>query len=386
MTRQVLGHRIPALASSVLVLLVSILFVVTAAFAQAVGEKFSDVEPELANFIDAAYIAQAAMFSGISAIDNSPETADARNEFAGSLQMRANMSMAQMMAMMAMMRTDSGMQMPGPFDEQESAVSSEMMGLLRTRPLRRDIEAAYEDSSLPSQVVEVIRRGRSFESRIYEIFADSSVRDKTAALADAVATYVSAGLSVPARPKPASLLLDHPYAGAFVDGYPKLSSVLWSTQWLRLATIEAMILQEQDTYYWGSLETVRERFESKIVDSTRSPLPVELPRAPAIAPTLFTLNAEAAIVLDNLSMFETVLADMLTYPNLDDKLALVDSLVDEFTNHAENFDPTIDYLISSLRGGIYNQGGPAIGELSQSERNRSRMEMGMQHAMIMGTP
>ena len=386
MTRQVLGHRIPALASSVLVLLVSIFFVVTAAFAQAVGEKFSDVEPELANFIDAAYIAQAAMFSGISAIDNSPETADARNEFAGSLQMRANMSMAQMMAMMAMMRTDTGMQMPGPFDEQESAVSSEMMGLLRTRPLRRDIEAAYEDSSLPIQAVEVIRRGRSFESRVYEIFADSSVSDKTAALADAVSTYVSAGLSVPAQPKPASLLLNHPYAGVFVDGYPKLSSVLWSTQWLRLATIEAMILQEQDTYYWGSLETVRERFESKIVDSTRSPLPVELPRAPAIAPTLFTLNAEAAIVLDNLSMFETVLADMLTYPNLDDKLALVDSLVDEFTNHAENFDPTIDYLISALRGGIYNQGGPAIGELSQSERNRSRMEMGMQHAMIMGTP
>ena len=386
MTRQVLGHRMPALASSVLVSLVSILFVVTAAFAQAVGEKFSDVEPELANFIDAAYIAQAAMFSGISAIDNSPATADARNEFARSLQMRANMSMAQMMAMMAMMRTDTGMQMPGPFDEQESSVSSEMMGLLRTRPLRRDIEAAYEASSLPSQAVEVIRRGRLFESRIYEIFADSSVSDKTAALVDAVAMYVSAGLSVPAQPKPARLLLDHPYAGVFVDAYPKLSSVLWATQWLRLATIEAMILQEQDTYYWGSLETVRERFESKIVDSARSPLPVELPRAPAIAPTLFTLNAGASIVLDNLSMFETVLADILTYPNLEDKSALVDLLVEEFTNHAGNFDPTIDYVVSALRGGIYNQGGPAIGELSKSERNQSRMEMGMQHAMIMGTP
>mgnify|MGYP003320457398 CR=1 FL=1 len=147
MTRQVLGHRMPALASSVLVSLVSILFVVTAAFAQAVGEKFSDVEPELANFIDAAYIAQAAMFSGISAIDNSPATADARNEFARSLQMRANMSMAQMMAMMAMMRTDTGMQMPGPFDEQESVVSSEMMGLLRTRPTRRDICLLYTSPS-----------------------------------------------------------------------------------------------------------------------------------------------------------------------------------------------------------------------------------------------
>ena len=85
-------------------------------------------------------------------------------------------------------------------------------------------------------------------------------------------------------------------------------------------------------------------------------------------------------------MFETVLADILTYPNLEDKSALVDLLVEEFTNHAGNFDPTIDYVVSALRGGIYNQGGPAIGELSQSERNQSRMEMGMQHAMIMGTP
>ena len=117
-----------------------------------------------------------------------------------------------------------------------------------------------------------------------------------------------------------------------------------------------------------------------------SPLPVELPMAPAIAPTLFTLNPEAAIILDNLNMFETVVADTFVYPNLRNKEFIVNSLVDEFTNHAENFDATIDYLVSALRGGIYNQGGPAIGELTQSERNRSRMEMGMQHAMIMSAP
>ena len=108
--------------------------------------------------------------------------------------------------------------------------------------------------------------------------------------------------------------------------------------------------------------------------------------APAIAPRLFSLSQETAIILDNLNMFETVVADILGYPNVENKAAVVDSLVDEFTNQAENFDPTIDYLASALRGGIYNQGGPALGELSQSERNRSRMEMGMRHSMIMSTP
>ena len=383
MTRQVLGYRIPTLASSLVFSLALAPCMVTALFAQAVGEKLGKAQPELAALIDAAYISQARMFAEIMAIDRSAASRDARNQFEQSLRMRADMSMAEMMAMM---KTHASMQMPGPYDESESRISREMMELLQTRHASAEVLDAYADSRLLEPVVQVIRLGRRLESQIYEILADNSISDKRAALDDAVQTYLSAGFSVPVRPKPASLLLDHPYAGAFAAGYPKLSSVLWSTKWLQLATIEALILQEQDPYYWGSLETVRERFQSKIQDSTRSPLPVELPMAPAIAPTLFTLNPEAAIVLDNLNMFETVVADVLTYPNLRNKAGVLSSLVDEFTNHAENFDPTIDYLVSALRGGIYNQGGPAIGELSHSERNRSRLEMGMQHSMIMSTP
>jgi hypothetical protein len=43
-------------------------------------------------------------------------------------------------------------------------------------------------------------------------------------------------------------------------------------------------------------------------------------------------------------------------------------------------------LLFALRGGIYNQGGPAVGELMQSERNRAREAMDMQHNMIMSSP
>ena len=46
----------------------------------------------------------------------------------------------------------------------------------------------------------------------------------------------------------------------------------------------------------------------------------------------------------------------------------------------------MSYLLSALRGGISNQGGPAIGELQGSERNRSREAMGMQHHMSMSGP
>ncbi len=375
--------RIPALASScVLSLLIS--FGGLAVSAQTIGEKFNEAQPELADLFDAVYISQAKMFEGIAAIDDSPAAREARDQFENSLRMRAEMSMAEMMATM---RMQADMSMPGPFNMWESPVRSEMMELLRTRQSSADILDAYRDSPLRMRAVEVIRRGRLFESRVYDLIADAAVSDKVAALGDAVGMYLASELSVPARPKASRLLFDHPHAGAFFNGYPGLSGLLWSTQWLQLAAIEAMIVPQEEDYR-GSVETVRARFQNKIVSDgqTRSPVPVELPMAPAIAPRLFSLSQETAIILDNLNMFETVVADVLSYPNVENKAAVADSLVDEFTNQAENFDPTIDYLASALRGGIYNQGGPALGELSQSERNRSRMEMGMRHSMIMSTP
>jgi hypothetical protein len=375
--------RISALASSgVLLLLIS--FGGPAVSAQTIGERFSEAQPELAGLFDAAYISQARMFEGIAAIGASPAARDARNQFESSLRMQASMSMAEMMAMINM-RT--GVNMSGPFDSWESEVRSKMTALLRTKPSSTEILGAYEGSPLPERAVEVIRIGRLFEDRVYEILADTAVMDKGTALEDVVKMYLSSGLSVPDRPKPANLLFDHPHAGAFLSGYPKLCGLLWSTQWLQLAAIEAMILPEQADDR-GSVAAVGERFQNKIVPDalTRSPVPVELPMAPAIAPGLFSLSQQTAIILDNLNMFETVVADILGYPNVENRAAIVDSLVDEFTNHAENFDPTIDYLASALRGGIYNQGGPALGELSQSERNQSRMEMGMGHSMIMATP
>ena len=149
-----------------------------------------------------------------------------------------------------------------------------------------------------------------------------------------------------------------------------------------------MIFEEQGSGYWGSVAEVEARFRSKLAHEEHrgSPVPVELPMAPTIAPTLYSLSPKTAIILDNVSMFKAIAADLIAFPNLGDRSSRLDALVESFTDHAGSVDPTIDYLISALRGGIFNQGGPAIGELQESERNRSRMEMGMQHSMIMSSP
>ena len=326
MSSQSPGRKTSVRASSLLLLLFLVLATVTGVFAQTTGRVFSAQESELAELFDAAYIAQAKMFEEISAIDSSPAMQAARNQFEQNLRMRANMSMAEMMALMHM---DASMMMPGPFDERESRFGAQMINLLAAQQSRSAVLDAYENSPLPRQVVEVLRQGRQFESRLYEILADHSVSDIRTALSDEVANYLSTELSLPAKPVPADFLLEHPHAGAFASGYPKLSGLLWATQWVQLATIEALLLQAQEVQYLGSVDTVRERFQGKMQGSL---LPAELPMTPAIAPTLFTLSPDAAVIIDNLNLLETMIADVLSYPNLENKNIATNALVAQFTN------------------------------------------------------
>jgi hypothetical protein len=119
---------------------------------------------------------------------------------------------------------------------------------------------------------------------------------------------------------------------------------------------------------------------------TMFPAPSEMPTVPAIAPQLYSQAPRAAIVIDNLNMFEVAVADILAYPNAENRQPAIESLITNFTDEERALTDIEQYLTSALRGGIFNQGGPAIGALDQSERNRSRARMGMKHQMIMSMP
>ena len=350
-----------------------------------------DALPELAGLFDAFDITQAGALDAIAEINSSPDTMDARMELAMHLEMLANMTMQEMMAMGGHSAGEMNMDMDNPFGELETGVRVALQEQLQQRHEPETAATAYQNSaSLDRHTAEIIERGRRFERRLFDIYLDDSISDKQAAVRAAVDDYMDDDIhSVASTPKNVGLLLTHDQAGAFQTGFPLLRGFLWSNQWLELAALEAVVLEHVDSNVSGGVSTAVERFWNKMGSAggmTMFPAPVELPMAPAIAPNLYSQSMAAAVIIDNLNVLETIVADIMSYPNLDNRAELITAYTGEFTNKSENLADSMDYLLFALRGGIYNQGGPAVGELMQSERNRSRSAMDMEHAMVMSQP
>ncbi len=356
-------------------------------------ETVRDAYPELADLFSAFDVTQAAALDAIAEINADPETMDARMELAMQLEMMANMTMQEMMAMGGHSAGEvaMSMDMANPYGERETAVRVALQEQLRQEFDPAEAAASFQNSaSIDRHTAEIFERGRRFESQLFAIYVDDSIGDKRAAVQDAVADYMTDDMhSVSSTPKNVSLLLTHPQASAFQSGFPLLRGFLWSNQWLQLAALEAVVLESVDSNVRGGVATTLERFWNKMGSAggmTMFPAPVELPMAPAIAPNLYSQSMEAAIILDNLNVLESIVTDIMAYPNLDNRDELITAVTADFTNKTENLTDSMNYLLFALRGGIYNQGGPAVGELMQSERNRSRSAMDMEHAMIMSQP
>ena len=360
------------------------------AFAQA-SDKIRIEYPALADLFNAFDITQAQTFEAIAAINAQPAYAATRVELREHMEMMKKMTMSEMM--------ESGMMSHGsmpmgaassPYPDLEVEARIKLLAVMRAKHTDEEASKAYVDNTAINRHASVVlRRGRNFENKLFEIFIDDGVIDKRVAVDAAIADYLSDDRhSVSTFPTESKYLVDHDQATGFQTAFPRLSGLMWTEQWLQLASLEAVILETLDTQFAHGMDTVMERFWNKIgTDGGMSmfPAPSELPMAPAIAPDLYTLSPDAAIILDNLNILETVLADILSYPNEVDREAKMDVAVALFTNKEADDSNPLDYLLFALRGGIYNQGGPAVGDLTRSERNRSRDAMNMQHAATKGT-
>ena len=355
--------------------------------------EIRDQYPEVADLFNAFDITQAQALEEIAAINADPATQQARNELQMNMNRRASMSMSEMMAA-GMMNHDGPMDMGmsnGPHHDLEVAARMRLLDLMRGKHSNEEAENAFENSSAISRhTAEVFKRGRNFEEALFTIYIDGDVDDKLAAVAVAIEDYLSDDQhSVAIVPKESDYLLSHDQANGLKTAFPLLRGFLWTHQWLQLAAMEAVILQGLDSQFDGGVDVALERFWNKVGSSggmTMFPAPSELPMAPAIAPDLYSQSPEAAIILDNLNLLETVIADILAFPNVENRDELMDQAITYFTGKDSNNAQSMDYLLFALRGGIYNQGGPAVGELMQSERNRARETMNMQHNMIMSSP
>lgn len=358
------------------------------AFAQA-GDKIRMQYPQLADLFNAFDVTQAQTFEAINSINAQPAYMQTRAQLREHMELMKKMTMSEMMASGMMNHGGETMSASSsPYPDMEVAARINLLAVMRAVHSDEEAAQAYADNAAITELTsQVLRRGRVFENTLFEIYIDENIGDKPAAVNAAIVDYLSDDhLSVASVPKESEFLVEHGQATGFKTAFPRLSALMWTQQWLQLASLEAVILQTLDTQFPHAVDTALERFWNKIgTDSGMSmyPAPSELPMAPAIAPDLYSQSPEAAIILDNLNILETVVADILSYPNEEGREAKMETAVALFTNKEIDDSRPREYLLFALRGGIYDQGGPVIGDLTRSERNRSRDAMGMTHSASM---
>jgi hypothetical protein len=166
-----------------------------------------------------------------------------------------------------------------------------------------------------------------------------------------------------------NIMYHYPFSTSFRRGYPKANGLVWASHWLQLALYEPLLLSRTPEQRRAGIDTTVMRFHAKL-DNAPAGFPVEMPTPPAIAPELVRLHPEVAAIFDNLHMLHDVVADILTDRSVPDRRAAIDEALANFTDPQFLASSEYNWIVMSLRHGIYNQGGPALGLLTRSERNR----------------
>lgn len=255
--------------------------------------------------------------------------------------------------------------------------------------MKRHIDARLPDASDPladagyaaigARGAGVIRRAHAFHREALAILATVDKSEWAAALDQAVDRYLADPAALPDVPKDMTILYDHPYT-SIVIGLPgapkkptsKLTGFIWASHWLQLAVAEPLVLADGDDARRRDLKVVADRFYRKL-SSGKPPhaFPTELPLAPAIAPELVTVHVRTAAILDNLNMMQAVLSDVLAHPKVINLRAALDEVIAQFTDRTQRIVDVDDWIRMALRHSIFEQGGPAIGVMTVSDRNGS---------------
>ena len=244
-------------------------------------------------------------------------------------------------------------------------------------PLDRLADAGY--AAVGARGAGVIRRAHALHREALAILATVEKSDRADALDQAVDRYLDDPAALPDVPKDMTILYDHPYTsiviglpGAPKKPTPKLKGFIWAAHWLQLAAAEPLALADGDEARRRDLKVVADRFHRKLsAGKPPNAFPTELPLAPAIAPELVTAHLRTAAVLDNLNMMQAVLADVLTHPKVTDVRAAVDEVIAQFTSRTYRVVDVDDWIKMALRHSIFEQGGPALGVMTASDRNGS---------------
>lgn len=276
--------------------------------------------------------------------------------------------------------------MLGPHRVFESRAIPGLLGVIRKTHNAEEVSTALADvGNLPPLAVETLQKGRQFIELVIEIYINPAYENKKEAVALAVESYLQDGQhSIASKPKSDDLLSDHPWAYSFKAGFPQLTGLTWASQWLKLGMLEVVVTEPDVAIRNQDIAYLLELYNEKIkrLHGSLVSLPSDIPTSPVIAPTFFQLHPDAAYIIDNLELLKVVIGDILAHPEVEDRGQQIELAVQNYTDKTSNFSDETDYLYYTLRGGIYNAGGPARGGLDRPDRNWSREQSENPHISI----
>lgn len=245
----------------------------------------------------------------------------------------------------------------------------------------RDLEAEKGYEALGARGAEIIRRTQAFHREVLAIFAGVERSERETALNDAIGRYLSRpSVALPDVPKDMGILYDHPYTSFVLDDfnprrelkYPTLNGFVWASHWFQLAAQEPLDVSADKAERQSGLKIVSDRFARKLSNGTPpDAYPTELPLAPSIAPLFVSASERAAAIIDNLHIMQDVLADVAVHPKVTNLRASLDEVINQFTDRSYRIVEVDDWITMALRHSIFEQGGPALGTMTRSERNNS---------------
>lgn len=276
---------------------------------------------------------------------------------------------------------------PGMVQEMEGAIYADLEEQVREG---EDDDVRSLASRMPrfagfaGEIAQILDHAYVLQQDIYDIYADARVTDKNAAVEAAVDRYLARPeLALSPTKKSMSAMEDH--SGHVMPGmngvegfqgmYPKSNALLWASNWLQLALYDPLMYFPSEEQKKQGVENTIARFY-EMLESTPETAPREMPTPAAITPELVRLHPRAAAILHNVHMLQDEIVNVLSDASTSDKRTAMNESLEMFRDPEHMTVSDYDWIVFSLRNGIFFQGGPAIGRIDRPERNVSHAHGG----------
>lgn len=236
----------------------------------------------------------------------------------------------------------------------------------RTRPMQAEMPGF---SRFAPRVAGILEAAHALHRELYDIHADERTLNKNAVVGEAIDRYLSrSDVALPDRPKSMLIIDGQEHSGAFRERYPETNGLMWTAHWLEIAVHDPLMYYPAAESRREGVRAVVDRFQEMLAGPTTG-FPTQMPTSAAIAPELVRRHKRAAAIFDNLHMLHGVVVDILADEGVPNKALALDEATRQFMDPDHLAASELDWMLMSLRHGIYDQGGPAIGRLTRTERN-----------------